>query len=228
MRLPISHCKQRRYLVTHVNVCKSMCKFPVALDGGVTPKQVRPDTRPCVTCYEFGTCSLIITKIERQVHNYASPWLRFPHEALEGESQHESCCRKVCFNSCAHFRNHRVAAGFCSWDSAGRQADNASTTSRYDTAATSKSRSRVQPIQQRRGLRCGFVTEQPGHGDGAIHNKRGTHRRPSLMRSLTFNPPKDKPVASSGSDQWRPRAPLVLLPFSRARAWPQVPHVSLS
>src|SRR6476469_10600342 len=38
--------------------------------------------------------------------------------------------------------------------------------------------------------------EQPSHGYRTINNERRAHLRPSLMRSLTFNPPNDKPVAS--------------------------------
>lgn len=53
-----------------------------------------------------------------------------------------------------------------------------------------------QAIQQGRRLGRRFVVEQPGHGDRAINYKGRAHRRPSLIRSFTFNPPSDRPVAS--------------------------------
>src|SRR5262245_26921004 len=59
-----------------------------------------------------------------------------------------------------------------------------------------KCRLGCQSVQQRGRLRRGFVIEQPSHGNGTINDEHRTHRRPSTIRSLIFNPASDKPVLS--------------------------------
>ena len=49
-----------------------------------------------------------------------------------------------------------------------------------------------QPPEQSRRFRRRLVAKQSRHRDRAIQHKRRAHRRPSAIRSFTFNPPRDK------------------------------------